>query len=77
MGGRQERHSDRWRWKGEEVNQRGIGRDSESQKKERKQWSKTECGKQVTAGKKVHMRKDERPEGSKGHSDSRREGKGG
>lgn len=55
----------------------GKRRDGKSQKKERRQQSKTESGKQVTVGKKVHKRKDERHEGSKGHDDSRREGKGG
>lgn len=42
-----------------------------------RQQSKTECGKQVTVGKKVHKRKDERHRGSKGHDDRGREGKGG
>lgn len=51
----------------------GKRRRDKSQKKERRQQSKAECRKQVTVGKK---RKDERHEGSKGHDDSRREGKG-
>lgn len=50
---------------------------AKARKKQRRQQSKTECRKQVTGGKKAHKTEDERHKGSKGHSDSRREGKGG
>lgn len=75
VGSGGERQSDRWWWKGEEVNQRGKGETAKGRKKKRRQRSKTECEKTSDSGERKYTRGEMRGNGgSKGHGDSRREG---
>lgn len=57
VGGREERQSDRWRWKGEEVNQRGKGETAKARKRRgdsrarQKAENKWQWGRKYTRGK--------------------------